>query len=118
MRRAGGLGLLVAIFVSNLPEATGSASELLEHGTSRGTILRLWLAVAAVCTAATGAGWAAASSTTGELQAAIDGFAASALLVTLIDSMVPDARAGAGRAAGLVTVLGFAVAAALSSLSS
>ncbi len=35
----------------------------------------------------------------------------------LIDSMIPDAREGAGRAAGLVATLGFAVAAALSSLS-
>ena len=35
----------------------------------------------------------------------------------LIDSMIPDARAGAGRHAGLVAMLGFAVAAALSSLS-
>jgi ZIP family zinc transporter len=35
----------------------------------------------------------------------------------LIDSMIPDAREDAGRAAGLVTVLGFAVAFALSSLS-
>ncbi len=35
----------------------------------------------------------------------------------LIDSMIPDARHEAGRAAGLVTVLGFAVAAGLSSLS-
>jgi ZIP family zinc transporter len=35
----------------------------------------------------------------------------------LTDSMIPDARGKAGRAAGLVTVLGFAVAAGLSSLS-
>jgi zinc transporter, ZIP family len=35
----------------------------------------------------------------------------------LTDSMVPEARRGAGRAAGLVTVLGFAVAAGLSGLS-
>jgi zinc transporter, ZIP family len=43
--------------------------------------------------------------------------AAGALLVMLIDSMIPDARSDAGRGAGLVTVLGFAVAAGLSSLS-
>ena len=34
----------------------------------------------------------------------------------LIDSMIPDARKDTGRAAGLVTVLGFAVATALSGL--
>jgi hypothetical protein len=35
----------------------------------------------------------------------------------LIDSMIPDARQGAGRGAGLVATLGFAVAVALSSMS-
>ena len=55
--------------------------------------------------------------TSGDLQAAIDGFAAGALLVLLVDSMIPEARAKAGRAAGLVTVLGFALAAGLSGIS-
>ncbi len=32
----------------------------------------------------------------------------------LVDSMIPDAAKKAGRVAGLLTVLGFAVAAALS----
>ena len=44
----------------------------------------------------------------------MNGFAAGALLVMLVDSMIPDAAQKAGRVAGLVTVLGFAVAAALS----
>jgi ZIP family zinc transporter len=112
-----GLGLLVAIFISNLPEATGSASDMLAGGSSRRAVLLLWVAVALVCTAATVLGWALASSVSGGLRAAINGFAAGALLVMLIDSMIPDARRNAGRAAGLVTTLGFAVALALSSLS-
>lgn len=112
-----GLGLIVAIFISNLPEGTGSASEMLEGGASRRTVLKLWIAVAVVCTTATVVGWAIASAASGELRATIDGFAAGALLVMLIDSMIPDARAGAGRHAGLAATLGFAVAAALSSLS-
>jgi zinc transporter, ZIP family len=112
-----GVALLVAIFVSNLPEAMGSASDMQDAGTSRGTILRLWLGVAAICTLATIAGYLVADALSGKPHAAIDGFAAGALLVMLIDSMIPDARADAGRAAGLVTVLGFALAAALSSVS-
>jgi ZIP family zinc transporter len=112
-----GVSLLVAIFVSNLPEAMGSADEMRKAGRSRGGILRLWLIVAMICTLATVAGYAAADAVGGDLRAAIDGFAAGALLVMLIDSMIPDARAEAGRAAGLITVLGFALAAGLSSLS-
>ncbi len=111
-----GVALLVAIFVSNLPEAMGSADDMRRAGRSRETILRLWLIVAGICTLATLAGYLAADAASGEAQAAIDGFAAGALLVMLIDSMIPDARADAGRTAGLVTVLGFALAAALSQL--
>lgn len=112
-----GLGLIVAIFISNVPEATGSATEMAGHGTSRERILGLWTAVALVCTAATVVGWALSSAASEETRAIIDGFAAGALLVMLIDSMIPDAREGAGRVAGLVATLGFAVAAGLSSLS-
>jgi zinc transporter, ZIP family len=112
-----GVSLLVAIFVSNLPESLGSASDMSATGRSREAIMRLWALVATICAVATVVGYAAADAVHGHAQAAIDGFAAGALLVMLIDSMIPDARNEAGRVAGLVTVLGFAVAAGLSSLS-
>jgi ZIP family zinc transporter len=112
-----GVGLLVAIFVSNLPEAIGSASEMRLSGTARGKVLRLWAAVAAICTLASVVGYAIADGASGELRAGIDGFAAGALLVMLIDSMIPEATRESGRVAGLITTLGFAVATALSSLS-
>ena len=111
------VGLLAAIFVSNLPEAVGSASEMRAAGRTRNAILRLWVLVAVICTFATAVGFGIADVASGELQAAINGFAAGALLVMLIDSMIPQAARQAGKVAGLVTVLGFAVAAGLSSVS-
>lgn len=111
-----GVGLIVAIFVSNLPEAIGSANEMRGAGATRKRILRLWVAVAVICLLATILGFAIADVASGEGRAVINGFAGGALLVMLIDSMVPDATADAGRIAGLVTVLGFAVAFGLSSL--
>jgi ZIP family zinc transporter len=114
---AGGQGvsasLLAAIFVSNLPEAIGSASDMRAAGERPAAIWRLWIAVATVCALATVAGYAIADTASGDLKAAINGFAAGALLVMLIDSMIPDAARKAGDVAGLVTVLGFAVATAL-----
>jgi ZIP family zinc transporter len=111
------VGLLVAIFVSNLPEAIGSATQMREAGRKPSEIRVLWLAVAVVCLLATIAGYAIADSTSGELQGGIDGFAAGALLVMLVDTMIPEATGKAGAVAGLLTTLGFAVAAGLSSLS-
>ena len=70
-----------------------------------------------MCTAATVVGFAVADNVGGNVNAAVDGFAAGALLVMLIDSMIPDAVRKGGDVSGLVTVLGFAVAAALSQVS-
>jgi ZIP family zinc transporter len=112
-----GVGLLVAIFVSNLPEAIGSARDMRRTGSSRGRILLLWSVVAACCALATVIGYAAANAATGEFRSLIDGFAAGALLVMLIDSMVPEATRSAGRVAGLATTVGFAVATTLSTTS-
>ena len=108
------VGLLTAIFVSNLPEAIGSASAMREAGRPARAILALWGGVAICCALATVGGFALGDAASGELRSAIDGFAAGALLVMLVDAMIPDATRDAGRQAGLVTVLGFALAAALS----
>ena len=59
-------------------------------------------------------GYGIADSVSNEFQAAINGFAAGALIVMLVDSMIPEATEQAGRTTGLVTTLGFAVAAGLS----
>ena len=107
------IGLLAAIFISNLPEAVGSATEMRDAGRSRRYISILWVIVSGVCTLATLAGYGIASAASGELLAGIDGFAAGALLVMLIDSMIPDATRKAGQVAGLATVMGFAMAASL-----
>ena len=110
-------GLLAAIFISNLPEVIGSASDMQEAGTSAKRIIVLWLGVAVISTLASVLGYAVASAATGGLRATADGFAAGALLVMMIDSMIPEARETAGRTAGLFTVLGFAAAAWLSATS-
>jgi zinc transporter, ZIP family len=109
-----GVSLIVAIFVSNLPEAIGSASAMRARGRDSGTIMRLWVAVAAICALATVVGYAVGDMISGELEGGVNGFAAGALLVMLSDSMIPEARRNAGRTAGLATVLGFAVATGLS----
>jgi zinc transporter, ZIP family len=109
-----GVSLIVAIFVSNLPEAIGSASAMRARGRDSGTIMRLWVAVAAICALATVIGYAVGDMISGELEGGVNGFAAGALLVMLSDSMIPEARRSAGRTAGLATVLGFAVATGLS----
>jgi zinc transporter, ZIP family len=50
--------LLVAIFVSNLPEAIGSSVEMRAAGTRPAAIRRLWVFIALVCSAASVTGYA------------------------------------------------------------
>ena len=111
------VGLLVAIYVSNLPEAIGSSSAMHAAGTRPAAIRRLWILVALICTLSTVVGFAIADNVSSNLNAAVDGFAAGALLVMLVDSMIPEAVRKGGDVSGLATVLGFAVAAGLSSVS-
>lgn len=110
------VALLVAVFVSNLPEAIGSSADMLAAGRTRRFVLALWGGVAAVSTAAALLGFLAAGAAPPQVNAGIDGFAAGALLVMLIDSMIPEAKEKGGDAAGLATVVGFALAAGMSLL--
>jgi zinc transporter, ZIP family len=111
------ISLLVAIFVSNLPEAIGSAADMRSAGRPRRGVLLMWAVVTVVCTLATLGGFTLADVVGSSWQAGIQGFAAGALLVMLTTSMIPEATDKAREVAGLVTVLGFAVAAGLSALS-
>lgn len=112
-----GIALLIAIFVSNLPEAVGSAADMREGGTSRRSILLLWAGVSIVCMLASVGGYLIAGAAPPQLQGGISGFAAGALLVMLTDSMIPEAKEKARDWSGLCVVAGFALAAGLSQLS-
>jgi ZIP family zinc transporter len=109
------VAFLVAVFISNLPEAMGATTGLSAAGWSRRRIIGIWLAVAGVSAIAAASGYAltASMSLDGVLAQA---FAAGALLTMLSDTMLPEAHENGGNAVGLLTVLGFAVAFALSQI--
>ena len=111
------VALLVAIFVSNLPEAIGSATEMKSVGRRSRTIIVGWTIVALVCALATIAGYAVSRLVGDRFTGAVDGFAAGALLVMLVGSMVPEAKEKAAIGAGLAAVIGYAIAAGLSVIS-
>jgi ZIP family zinc transporter len=107
---------VLAVFLSNVPESIGATTGLLAAGWSRGAILRQWALVVAVSTATAALGWLVFDRLTGLDAAFLLAFAAGALLVMLADTLMPEAFELGGRAAGLATTLGFALAFALSQL--
>jgi ZIP family zinc transporter len=111
------IAMLMAVFISNLPEAIAATTGLASGGWSRFRIIRLWLITALVCGVAALAGFALFENASNATQAFINMFAGGAILVMLADTMIPEAFEHGGKLAGIITVMGFALAVYFSLLS-
>lgn len=105
-----GLSFVAAVFISNVPEAMSASSGLKEAGRSVGQILRLWTGVVVASGIAAGAGYVLLDGASATVLAAMQTFAAGAIITMLADTMIPEAAEHAGRVGGLATMLGFALA--------
>ena len=103
------IAMLVAVFISNLPEAVAGTTGMRAGGWSNGKIFGLWVAIAVICALATVAGFALFDGVSLFWLAFVQAFAAGAILTMLANSMMPEAFKHGGKLAGLFTVLGFAV---------
>lgn len=101
------LAMLVAVFISNLPEAIAGTSGMKSSGWSRGKIFFLWMGIALVCAVATVAGFSLFSGASERWLTFIQSFAGGAILMILANSMIPEAYEHGGKLAGIFTVLGF-----------
>jgi ZIP family zinc transporter len=88
---SGSLALLVAIFVSNLPESLVGAVAMRSGGLPARAVVGIWAATAAVLTAAVVAGYGALSSVSHETLAFPLAFAGGAVLASLADTLMPEA---------------------------
>jgi ZIP family zinc transporter len=108
--------VVAAVFLSNVPESLSAVTGLRAAGRSVRYVLLLWTAVTAVSAVAAGAGYQLLGGASADLVAAIQAFAAGAVLTMLADTMMPEAFEHGGPTTGVVTVLGFALAFFLSTL--
>jgi ZIP family zinc transporter len=108
--------VVVAVFLSNIPESLSAATGLTKAGRSTRYVIGLWTAVMGVSSLAAAVGFAVLGGASGNVIAAIQAFAAGAILTMLADTMMPEAFEHGGATVGLVTVLGFALAFFLSTL--
>jgi len=107
------IAMLVAVFISNLPEAIASTTGMRTGGWSVKKIIILWLVIAVICALATPAGYVLAGNVSAQWVAFINAFAAGAILMMLANTMMPEAYAHGGKLAGIFTVLGFVVSVAI-----
>ena len=110
------VAFLVAVFLSNLPEAIAATSGLSQAGWTRSRVLGLWAIVAVVSGVSALAGYALLDTATPHTIALVLSFAGGAILTMLADTMMPEAFEHGGKLAGLFTTVGFALAFALSAL--
>jgi ZIP family zinc transporter len=111
-----GVAVVAAVFLSNIPESLSASAGMKATGRSTRYILGLWLAVLLASTVAAALGFGVLSGADPAVTAAIQAFAAGAILTMLADTMVPEAVEHAGALVGLLTVLGFAAAFLLSAV--
>jgi zinc transporter, ZIP family len=102
--------VIVAVFISNVPEAIAATSGLVAMSWKRAKILSLWALVMLVTALASLAGYALFDAASGEAVAFVLAFAGGAVLTMLADTMMPEAFEHGGKLVGLATTLGFAVA--------
>jgi ZIP family zinc transporter len=105
---------VIAIFLSNIPEGLSSAAGMKRAGRSAAYVFGVWGGIAIASAAAAWLGYSAFSGFGPQVVAATTAVAAGAILAMLADTMIPEAFEQAHDASGLITVLGFLAAFALS----
>ncbi|MBB6627211.1 ZIP family zinc transporter [Nocardioides sp. KIGAM211] len=109
-----GVAVVVAVFLSNIPESLSASAGMRSDGRSVRYVLGLWGGVLVASTLAAGLGFVVLGGAPAVVVAVTQAFAAGAILTMLADTMVPEAVEHAGALVGLVTALGFTCAFLLS----
>jgi len=102
-----GIAVVIAVFLSNIPESLSASAGMKKDGRSAGYILRLWTLVVLASTVAAALGYGLLGGAGDTTLAFTEAFAAGAVLTMLSDTMVPEAVEHAGDAVGLACVVGF-----------
>ncbi|MFE7421800.1 ZIP family metal transporter [Rhodococcus sp. NPDC057529] len=102
-----GLTLLVAIFVSNFPEALVGSASMRIQGRSQTFILGTWVLCAVLLTLAVVVGAGPLASSAPETISLPLAFAAGAVLASLADTLMPEAYKKGGPTVALSTTAGF-----------
>ena len=105
-----GLSMLVAVFLSGLPEGISGALGMKKSGKSNIYIMTVWGITIAVCGGAAMLGYTLLGHASPDIIATTLALAAGAILAMIADTMMPEAFEESGRFVALVTVIGFLIA--------
>jgi ZIP family zinc transporter len=106
------VAFVTAVFVSNIPQGVAGTAALKTAGYRDRHIFLMWLALTVSCAAVAALGFQVVDSVPNQ-GLEVEAFAAGAVLTMLANSMMPEAYEHGGNSVGLLTVLGYLIAAAL-----
>ena len=111
------VAVVVAVFLSNVPESLSATADMRKQQSTR-FILVMWSIVVLASAGAAAIGNGLLGGAGDNTLGFINAFAAGAILTMLADSMIPEAFEHERRSlvTGLITTLGFSLAALLTSL--
>ena len=101
------------MFIAGLPEAIGVAAALLAGGFTLSKILARFSVIVLIGAVAGAFGYGSLVNAPHDLIAIIQAIAAGALLVVVVNEMIPIAVRGARRWAGVLAACGFVFAAGM-----
>jgi len=109
------VAFVAAVFISNIPQGIAGTTSLREAGYTGRHVFWMWTALSSAAALTATVGYLL-GDTIGEQGIYAQAFAAGAVLTMLADSMMPEAFKHGGKAVGLLTVLGYAVATGLTAI--
>ncbi|WP_419881500.1 ZIP family metal transporter [Peribacillus sp. B-H-3] len=98
--------LVVAIFISNIPEGLSSTAGMKNSGYSKTKIMLLWIAVLAISTFASWGGYFFLDHASGSIMSGIGAFAGGGIIAMIASTMMPEAYEDSGPLTGLIAALG------------
>jgi ZIP family zinc transporter len=110
------IATVAAIFLSNLPEGLSSSAGMRKAGRSAVYVFGVWTAIAVACGLASLAGYAVFGAFSPPIVAATTAVAAGGMLAMIVDTMIPEAFAGAHHWARRFAVLGFLISFTLTNI--
>ncbi len=100
--------LIAGLFLSNFPEALSASMGMKKSGMSTGKILMMWMSLVLIIALGALGGYYIGSSIPHEIEIAIEGLAAGAMLTMIAQTMIPEAvHLGGAKVVGLSTLIGY-----------
>lgn len=102
--------LVIAIFLSNIPEGLSSTAGMRKSGYSKKKILPMWLSVLVISSLASWAGYFFLEGASTSLMSGIAAFAGGGIIAMIASTMMPEAFEDSGPMTGLIAALGLLAA--------